>query len=366
MSRGFIKEGDQEEIPMVPPRAHLPKGMPNYVTHEGLEALNNERQDLENQRAEANGNYIVCNFIDAKLKLLADRINSAVEVDLSKADKDAVSFGAWVRYNGRTVRIVGVDEADSSKGLLSFMSPVAKALIGKKIGDTFEIVVPKGKEIVNVQEISFEPLETSVVDKVLGDRVLGDKVLGDRGLGDKVLGDKVLGDRGLGEQAPETPQAPQTPETPQAPQAPKTPQAPQTPQAPKVPKTPRFVPEENIMEFLPVVNERGNIIGRDLYMNLHKGNKILHPVVHLHVTDPSGEKKKFWWHVSLGETPEKTLVRKLGETLRISGVKPKLKKQYIRETKFEKELVYVYALSTQAAVMKTPDSREYLDVFAKD
>ena len=337
MSRGFIKEGDQEEIPMVPPRAHLPKGMPNYVTHEGLEALNNERQELENQRAEANGNYIVCNFIDAKLKLLADRINSAVEVDLSKADKDAVSFGAWVRYNGRTVRIVGVDEADASKGLLSFMSPVAKALIGKKIGDTFEIVVPKGKEIVNVQEISFEPLETSVVDKVLGDRVLGDKVLGDKVLGDRGLGDKVLGE-----------------------------QAPQTPQAPKAPKTPRFVPEENIMEFLPVVNERGNIIGRDLYMNLHKGNKILHPVVHLHVTDPSGEKKRFWWHVALGEMPEKTLVRKLDETLGISGVKPKLKKQYIRETKLEKELVYVFVLATECTVMKTPGGKEYEDVFAKD
>ena len=39
MSRGFIKEGDQEEIPMVPPRAYLPEGMPNYVTKEGLDAL---------------------------------------------------------------------------------------------------------------------------------------------------------------------------------------------------------------------------------------------------------------------------------------------------------------------------------------
>ncbi len=166
MSRGFIKEGDQEEIPMVPPRAYLPKGMTNYVTHEGLEALNNERKDLENQHIEANGNYIICNFIDAKLKLLIDRINSAVEVDLSKADKDVVSFGAWVRYNGRTVRIVGVDEADASKGLLSFLSPIAKTLIGKKIGDTFEIVVPKGKELITVQDISFEPLELTCVEPV--------------------------------------------------------------------------------------------------------------------------------------------------------------------------------------------------------
>ena len=99
MSRGFIKEGDQEEIPMVPPRAYLPKGMPNYVTHEGLEALKKECEDLENERVASSGNYIMSNFIDAKMKLLIDRINSAVEVDLTKANKETVSFGANVKYN---------------------------------------------------------------------------------------------------------------------------------------------------------------------------------------------------------------------------------------------------------------------------
>lgn len=345
MSRGFIKEGDQEEIPMVPPRAHLPKGMPNYVTHEGLEALNNERQELENQRAEANGNYIACNFIDAKLKLLADRINSAVEVDLSKADKDAVSFGAWVRYNGRTVRIVGVDEADSSKGLLSFMSPVAKALIGKKIGDTFEVVVPKGKETVIIQQISFEPLELTCVESV--------------NFGKDIAVKHSLSNVGK-RQASAVPVEKIEEKCEEA----KTVEV--EPDKPEEKAVDVFSPEENIMEFLPVVNERGNIVGRDLFMNLHKGNKILHPVVHLHVTDPSGEKKRFWWHVALGEMPEKTLVRKLDETLGISGVKPKLKKQYIRETKLEKELVYVFVLATECTVMKTPGGKEYEDVFAKD
>lgn len=345
MSRGFIKEGDQEDIPMVPPRAHLPKGITNYVTHEGLEALNNERKDLENQRAEANGNYIICNFIDAKLKLLIDRINSAVEVDLSKASKNVVSFGAWVRYNDRTIRIVGVDEADFAKGLLSFLSPIAKALIGKKIGDTFEVVVPKGKETVIIQQISFEPLELTCVESV--------------NFGKDIAVKHSLSNVGK-RQASAVPVEKIEEKCEEA----KTVEV--EPDKPEEKAVDVFSPEENIMEFLPVVNERGNIVGRDLFMNLHKGNKILHPVVHLHVMDSMGTRRLFWWHVSLGETPEKTLVRKISEILKISGVKPKLKKQYVRETKLEKELVYVFVLNTDAQVMPTPAGKEYLDVFAKD
>ena len=351
MSRGFIKEGDQEEIPMVPPRAYLPKGMPNYVTHEGLDALIKERQDLENQRAGAGDNYILSNFIDAKLKLLVDRINSAVEVDLSRASKDVVSFGAWVRYNDRTVRIVGVDEADLQKGLLSFISPIAKALIGKKVGDVFEIVVPKGKEIINVQKVSFEPM--------IGDRNLGDRRLGDREVGNRKIGDRKIGDRNLGERTPQTPQIPETPQIPQIPQIPQTPQAAQAPQ------TPSFIPEAKIMEFLPLVNDRGIIVGRALYLDLHKGNKILHPSIHLHVS--SGDRtEKYWWHVAFGETPEKTLKRKLQETLGLSDAHPKLKRQYIRETKLEKELVYVFKLTTDVEVLETPETKEYLEIFSKD
>ena len=155
MSRGFIKEGDQEEIPMVPPRAYLPDGVPNYVTKEGLDALKEELKSLETERVKAGDNYIMVNFLDATIKLLVSRINSAVEVDLSKVSKDTVSFGAWVRYNGHVVRIVGVDEADVNKGLVSFVSPIAKMLIGKKAGDAIEL---KGKERVLVEEVSFEPM----------------------------------------------------------------------------------------------------------------------------------------------------------------------------------------------------------------
>ena len=160
MSRGFIKEGDQEEIPRVPMRAYLPQGVPNYVTKEGLEALKEELKALQSERIKAGDDYITANFIDATIKLLVDRINNAVEVDLSKSKKDTVSFGAWVRYNGRVVRIVGVDEADVNKGLISFISPIAKALIGKKVGDVIEL---KGSERIKVEEVSFEPMELTQI-----------------------------------------------------------------------------------------------------------------------------------------------------------------------------------------------------------
>ncbi len=360
MSRGFIKEGDQEEIPMVPPRAYLPKGMPNYVTSEGLEALKKEREVLENERVAANGNYIMSNFIDAKMKLLIDRINTAVEVDLTKANKKTVSFGAYVKYNGRTVRIVGVDEADFSKGLLSFISPVAKALVGKKVGDKFEIKVPKGTEIIEVQGVWYEKQElsevavevengakssqstlrtprTRTVSEVkataTSDRdnetVKQEEVFSPGGESSRKLGShSVRNDRGAID---------------------------------------CFVPEEDIMAFLPVVNERGIIVGRALHMELHKGNKILHPVVHMHVINNKGEVvRRYWWHVAFGDSPEKTLKRKMSEVLDLSGVKPKLKKQYIRETKIEKELVYVYILNSDENLLKTPEGKEYFDIFAKD
>lgn len=338
MSRGFIKEGDQEEIPMVPPRAYLPKGMPNYVTHEGLEALKKECEDLENERVASSGNYIMSNFIDAKMKLLIDRINSAVEVDLTKANKEIVSFGAYVKYNGRTVRIVGVDEADFAKGLLSFISPVAKALVGKKVGDKFEIKVPKGTEVIEIQGIWYERQDLSQIAQITQIETPHKQPISSA--------PKVLT---------------------QIPQKPQILQDHHIDLSAKAEGFRRFEPEENIMEFLPVVNERGIIVGRALHMELHKGNKILHPVVHLHIINNKGEAVyRYWWHVAFGDTPEKTLKRKLTETLGISGVKPKLKKQYVRETKSEKELVYVFILNSDENLLKTPEGKEYFDIFAKD
>ena len=344
MSRGFIKEGDQEEIPRVPLRAYLPDGVPNYVTKEGLTALHEELESLEAEKAKAGDNYIMSNFIEAKMKLLIDRINSAIEVDLSKANKGTVSFGAWVRYNGRVVRIVGVDEADISKGLLSFVSPLAKALTGKKVGDVIEL---KGTERITVEEVSFEPMELTEVTGVKSAEAT------------------------VSTEAPAA-----TDRRSQGTIEEKLSQIAKTQQEAhhddvdlpdKTDESHQFEPEVNPMEFLPIVNERGNIAGRALYMELHKGNKILHPAVHLHVINSNGEiTRRYWWHVAFGETPEKTLKRKMAEVFGLSEVRPKLKRQYIREAKTEKELVYVFTIVSEEALPETPEGKNYIEVFEKD
>ena len=154
MSRGFVKEGDQEEVPMILPRAFLPSGVTNYVTPEGLRLLHDEMESLKEEWSAAGSNYVTKNYLDAKMRLLSERISSAVVVDTTKANPDVVSFGMYVRYNDKTIRIVGVDEADASKGLISFISPIAKSLIGKKKGDKFEIKVPRGTETIEIQEVA--------------------------------------------------------------------------------------------------------------------------------------------------------------------------------------------------------------------
>ena len=338
MSRGFIKEGDQEEIPRVPPRAYLPDGVPNYVTKEGLEALKAELDDLEAEHVKAGDNYIMVNFLDATIKQLVDRINSAVEVDLTKAARDTVSFGAWVRYNGRVVRIVGVDEADVNKGLISFISPIAKVLIGKKAGDVIEL---KGPEKIVVEEVSFDPMPLTqmVTDKPAKTATTTEKR-----------------PRRIIEEQPEPLAQPQP-----------TVEDKQTNLPAQVEGLRRFEPEVNPIEFLPVVNERGNIMGRAMYVELHQGNKMLHPVAHLHVINGKGETTRlYWWHVAFGDTAEKTLKRKMAETLGLSGENPKLKRQYIRETKTEKELVYVFTVVSEEDLLITPEGEEYLELFEKD
>ncbi len=356
MSRGFIKEGDQEEIPMVPPRAYLPEGVPNYVTKEGLDALKEELKNLEAERVKAGDDYIMRNFIDATIKLLVGRINSAVEVDLSKAKKDTVSFGAWVRYNGRVVRIVGVDEADVTKGLVSFVSPIAKALIGKKAGDIIEM---KGSARIEVEEVSFEPL---TLTQIVQDKPQTTTEKLHRETIDEPV--QMAQEQSIAEDNVSSIQADGGDfKSPSQGRRISNPPEPRD----QADGPPRFEPEENPIEFLPIVNERGNIIGRAMYVELHQGNKMLHPAVHLHVINGKGETTRlYWWHVAFGDTPERTLKRKMAETLGLSGVVPKLKKQYVRDSKTEKELVYVFTMVSEEELPITPERKDYIELFAKD
>ena len=165
MSRGFVKEDDQEEIPMVPQRAYLPAGVTNFVTRVGMNELLAEQQLLINEKenlsnSSENEKRIALNYINAKLQLLTNRIAEARIVNLKEQPQNEIRFGALVTLktdtsvNVQTFQIVGVDEANISKGKISFISPFAKSLINKKIGD--KVVLKRAKE-----DIVFEILDIS-------------------------------------------------------------------------------------------------------------------------------------------------------------------------------------------------------------
>ncbi len=162
MGRGFVKENDQEETPLVPPRADLPNGVPNYMTPNGMNELLAEKQAMINEKGSLEATTekdkrIASNYITAKLYLLEERIATAKVMVLDKQPKDEIRFGATVTLKiGKSIKlqnyqIVGVDESDISQGKISFISPIACILIGKKVGEqatlklarenrTFEII----------------------------------------------------------------------------------------------------------------------------------------------------------------------------------------------------------------------------------
>jgi transcription elongation factor GreB len=166
MSRGFVKEGDQEEIPVLTPRAYLPEGAINYVTPNGYDELLAEKQKIlsepENLNdADENQKRIRSNFINAKLKQLNERIFTAQIINPEDQSPDAVWFGATVTLQiddesePQKYQIVGVDEADVSSGKVSFISPLAKILTGKEIGDTAVLKLANGNRTFEIIDINY-------------------------------------------------------------------------------------------------------------------------------------------------------------------------------------------------------------------
>jgi transcription elongation factor GreB len=166
MSRGFVKDDDQEEVPLVPQRAYLPEGVTNFVTRAGMDQLMTEKEILIHEKDNLSGTNenekrIAVNYINAKLQLLNNRIADARVVDLKEQPQNEIRFGAIVTLktgvsgNIQIFQIVGVDEADIAKSKISFISPLAKVLISKKVGD--KIVLKRDKEdiVFEIMDISY-------------------------------------------------------------------------------------------------------------------------------------------------------------------------------------------------------------------
>ena len=166
MSRGFVKEDDQEEVPIVPQRAYLPEGVPNFVTRTGMEQLLAEKETLIREKDNLAGTNeqekrIALNYINAKLQLPNSRIAEARVVDLKEQPQNEIRFGATVTIRTEALRnpqifqIVGVDEANIAKGKISFISPIAKALINRKIGDKITLKRDREEIVYEIMDIAY-------------------------------------------------------------------------------------------------------------------------------------------------------------------------------------------------------------------
>lgn len=154
----------------------------NYVTPQGIADLQNElRQLLSEERPKVvetvrwaagngdrseNGDYIYgkrrLREIDRRIRYLTKRLDNAVVVDPKQQQTlTQVFFGATVTYlqndcDEQTIKIVGIDEADLAKSKISWISPVAKALIKSRVGDIVKLKTPSGTIVMEILSIKYE------------------------------------------------------------------------------------------------------------------------------------------------------------------------------------------------------------------
>lgn len=164
MSRAFVKEDSEdllgEELPERPVSSE-----PNYVTPSGMEQLRGKVEALQaeharlKQAAEAFDRPRLIQ-VERDLRYYQARLDGAILVDITAQPGDEVRFGASVKAedeNGaaHTFSIVGEDEADVAEGRVSWQSPLAKALMGARVGDTVTWNRPAGSITLEVLEIRY-------------------------------------------------------------------------------------------------------------------------------------------------------------------------------------------------------------------
>jgi transcription elongation factor GreB len=179
MSKAFTRESDtdEDEVGLTP----LPAGGKNYITPQGYARLRSELLDLiDNERPKVvdivhwaasngdrseNGDYLYgkkrLREIDRRIRFLTKRLEIAEVTDPSAHfGKDQVFFGATVTYveeagDERTVTILGIDEADSLKGEVTWISPIARALLKAREGDVVKLVTPVGAQEIEVLRVQY-------------------------------------------------------------------------------------------------------------------------------------------------------------------------------------------------------------------
>ncbi len=183
MSKAFTKEPDEDDEHDGAVEAVLPGGFTNYITPGGHKRLNDELERLwhvdrpklvdtiawaaSNGDRSENGDYIYgkrkLREIDRRIRFLSKHLDSAVVVDNAGKAHERVYFGATVTVADesgaeRTVSIVGVDELDPGRGRVSWISPIATALLKAAVGDVVTLRTPRGTEELEIIAIRYDEL----------------------------------------------------------------------------------------------------------------------------------------------------------------------------------------------------------------
>ena len=184
MNKAFVKEDtDEDDDDLDPSAGSEPSGPvpPNYITPEGharmraelLQLLDTDRPEVvrivswaaSNGDRSENGDYLYgkkrLREIDRRIRFLTRRLDRAEVVDSTRQrGNDQIFFGATVTYRQsdgieRKVRVVGVDEVDPLNGLISWVSPVAKALIKAHEGDLVSLLTPAGRLELEILTVTY-------------------------------------------------------------------------------------------------------------------------------------------------------------------------------------------------------------------
>ena len=182
MSKAFVRESEDDDAPELQPS---PPPAKNYISPAGYSRVKAElKQLVETERPEVvrtvswaakngdrseNGDYLYgkkrLREIDRRVRFLIKRLEAAEVVDSAGRDSDQIFFGSTIKLRTsagggeRTVTIVGVDEVDPAAGRVSWISPVAKALLKAREGDKVTVKTPAGPEELEILEVRYDTID---------------------------------------------------------------------------------------------------------------------------------------------------------------------------------------------------------------
>jgi transcription elongation factor GreB len=167
MSKAFTKEDSGGDEGLVPARPRAGQGEKRYITPEGYRALQEELATLLGPQVSGEEQTGLDAGVrkrerDRRAQQLADTLEEVRVVSPEPSQEGRVFFGAWVSLEDEeggevTYRIVGPDEADVKAGRLSVESPLARALLGKEVGEAVQVERPRGAVEYTVTQVTYTP-----------------------------------------------------------------------------------------------------------------------------------------------------------------------------------------------------------------